>query len=394
MRTANIVIHQAALTHNLALAQQLTPTAKVLAMVKANAYGHGVEHCLPALQEADAIGVATMAEARQAKTLGWHKPIVLIEGAFSEEEWQQSNQLNCQCVIHQHQQVDWALNSVLSVLTPQTLWLKYNTGMNRLGFSTDDVLPVAKQLHAAGYHIILTSHFANADDASHPLNQQQIGLFTQMLHTLKHEVADSIEGSLCNSAGMVNFPDCHFDWVRPGIFLYGSSPILQKTAQQLNLQAAMSLHARLITVQPLTTGNMVGYGSRWVAKKDGRIGIVSIGYGDGYPRVVDASAWVAVRELEKKELEKPAPSHIYRCPVIGRVSMDMIMIDLSHVPDTVGQGAQVILWGNDASLDAIAIPHAVPHIDDIAAAANTISYELMCRLTNRPTRITKSLNIV
>lgn len=384
MRTANIVIHQAALTHNLALAQQLTPTAKVLAMVKANAYGHGVEHCLPALQQADAIGVATMAEAIQVKTLGWQKPIVLIEGAFSEEEWQQSSQLNCQCVIHQHQQVDWALNSVL---TPQTVWLKYNTGMNRLGFSTDDVLPVAKQLHAAGYHIILTSHFANADDASHQLNQQQIGLFTQMLGTLKREVANTIQGSLCNSAGMVNFPDCHLDWVRPGIFLYGSSPILQKTAQQLNLQAAMSLHASIIAVQPLTAGAMVGYGSQWVAKQEGRIGIVSIGYGDGYPRVVDASAWVAVRELEK-----PATSHTYRCPIVGRVSMDMIMIDLSHVPHSIGEGAQVILWGNDASLDAMvpAAHHAVPHIDDIATAANTISYELMCRLTNRPLRLSST----
>lgn len=367
MRTATITIKQNALSHNLQQVKNLAPNAKILAMVKANAYGHGVAAALPALQQADGIGVASFTEALEARQLGWDKAIGLVEGVFSAKEWQQAIDHNCSCVIHHAPQLTWALANIPKADNPtRTVWLKYNTGMNRLGFDDERVIDAAQKLHHAGYQLILTTHFANADDRTHPLNQTQIQRFDKVLQLLKDTLSADIKASLCNSAAVINFPNCHYDWVRPGIMLYGSSPVIDKRADELNLQPAMDFSARIMAIQTVKAGDAVGYCSRWTAAQDTKMALVSIGYGDGYPRIVSDEAYVCV--LDNKTAQR------YRCPIRGRVAMDMIAIDISAASH-IDLDTQVILWGN------------APSVDEVAAYAGTIGYELLCRLSTRPQRL-------
>ena len=366
MRT--ITIKPKAITHNLNQVKQRAPHSKVLAMVKSNAYGHGVAAVLPALQQADGIGVATLTEALEARQLGWNKTIGLVEGAFSADEWQQAIDHEISCVIHHGPQLEWALQDVPPAgSATRVAWLKYNTGMNRLGFNTEEVLSVAKRLHEAGYQLILATHFANADEREHPLNALQIERFSSVLATLQATISPDIQGSLCNSAGVVNFPEHHYDWVRPGIILYGSSPVTDQSAQALDLQPAMEFSAQIIALQTVRANDAVGYGSHWQAQTDTRTALVSVGYGDGYPRVVTSDAYVTVIDADSTQ-------H-YRCPVIGRVAMDMIVIDISDAPESLALDSKVVLWGD------------APRVDEIAGHAGTISYELLCRLSIRPNRV-------
>ncbi|WP_201556321.1 alanine racemase [Psychrobacter sp. 72-O-c] len=371
MRTATITINPNALTHNLMQVKKIAPTAKILAMVKANAYGHGVAMVLPALQQADGIGVATFDEALEARQLGWDKTIGLVEGVFSANEWQQAIDQSFSCVIHHRPQLDWALENVPSANSPTRLvWLKYNTGMNRLGFNDENVIQAANQLHDAGYQLILTTHFANADDHDHPLNAIQIQRFADMLTVLRDNVSQDIRGSLCNSAGLVNFTDSHYDWVRPGIMLYGSSPVNNKSAYDLNLQPAMDFSAQIMAFQTVKASDAIGYGSRWIAQQDTRTALISIGYGDGYPRVINDDSYVSVIDANTDD----GTTQSYPCPVRGRVAMDMIVIDISAVPENIALNSKVVLWGS------------APHVDEVAAHAGTIGYELLCRLSSRPER--------
>lgn len=379
MRNASITLNSAALTHNLnQVINKIPKKTKILAMVKADAYGHGVKHCIPSLQQADALGVACFDEAKQIRSLGWQKGIVLIEGVFSQQEWAESIEAQCQSIIHHQHQVQWALQQVPDADSDcRTLWLKLNTGMNRLGFEPEEIVAVAKKLVDAGYNLILTSHFANADDPNHPSNANQIKVFTEALTDLREQVDSNIKASLCNSAGILNFPECHFDWVRPGIMLYGSTPLEGISAQELQLQPVMTFAASLMAIHNIAAGASVGYGSRFVANRPIIKGIVSIGYGDGYPRVVDGSAWVTVKQTASDSTESEAAVS-YKCPVIGRVAMDMIAIDLTEVPNpTVGY--KVVLWGDP--------DQAEPSVDEIANSAHTLGYELLCRVTQRPTRV-------
>lgn len=365
MRT--ITIKPKAITHNLNQVKQRAPQAKVLAMVKSNAYGHGVAAVLPALQQADGIGVATLTEALEARQLGWEKTIGLVEGAFSADEWQQAIDHDISCVIHHGPQLEWALqNFPPAGSATNVVWLKYNTGMNRLGFNAEGVLSAAKRLHEAGYQLILATHFANADDHDHPLNVMQIERFSSVLATLKDTISLDIKGSLCNSAGIVNFPEHHYDWVRPGIILYGSSPVVDKSAQELDLQPAMEFSAQIMALQTVSANDAIGYGSRWRAQQDTRTALVSVGYGDGYPRVISDDAYVTVIDTNDNQS--------YRCPVIGRVAMDMIVIDVSKTPESLALDSKVMLWGD------------APRVDEVAGHAGTISYELLCRLSIRPNR--------
>lgn len=394
MRSATVTIHTGALRHNLTQVKKLAPTSKVLAMVKAGAYGHSVAACLPALEDADGVGVATFEEAREIRKLGWTKTVTMIEGAFSEAEWQAAIDYQMSCLIHHMPQVDWALTHRPDIKNEpyhptRTVWLKLNSGMNRLGFEADEIIKVAASLHEAGYHIILTSHFANADIKYHPYNEQQIALFNQVLVQLREQVCATISASLCNSAGTINFPDCHFDWVRPGIMLYGSSPLDGVASQKLDLQPVMTFSSALMAIHDLSTGAVIGYGSRYRADQPIKKGIISIGYGDGYPRVVSENAWASLQQGDT----------YYHCPIIGRVAMDMIAIDISAVPQPQ-LGDKIILWGNanPTPLDNkgrkdvkvitnIAKTSAIaPNVDDVAAWANTIGYELLCRMTPRPSR--------
>lgn len=366
MRT--ITIKPKAITHNLNQVKKLASQSKVLAMVKSNAYGHGIAAVLPALSQADGIGVATFIEALEARQLGWDKTIGLIEGAFTADEWQQAIDQDISCVIHHDQQLQWALDNIpLPDSATRVVWLKYNTGMNRLGFNAEDVMVAAKRLYEAGYQLILTTHFANADDHSHPLNALQIQRFSDVLSTLQANIGADIKGSLCNSAGIVNFPEHHYDWVRPGIILYGSAPVIDKNANELGLQPAMEFSAQIMALQTVTAGDAIGYGSRWTAQQDTKTALVSIGYGDGYPRVVSEDAYVSVIDTINQQS--------YRCAVLGRVAMDMIVIDVSTVPENAALNSKVILWGD------------APRVDEVAGHAGTISYELLCRLSSRPNRI-------
>lgn len=356
MRPTHITINLSALIHNLQRVKVYAPTAKVLAMVKANAYGHGVVGCLPALKQADALGVACLAEAIELQQAGWQKLIVLIEGVFSLAEWQYCVEHHIECVMHQQRQVDWALQHPPK--TPTTIWLKLNTGMNRLGFNAHEILAIAKQLNDAGYAIVLTTHFANADVLNHPNNQQQIERFDTTLQTLRDTVNPTIKGSLCNSAGIVNWADRHYDWVRPGIILYGATPVTHATAKQLDLKPVMHFGAGIMALHDLQAGESVGYGSRWVATAPARIGIVSVGYADGYPRVISDNAYVVVAGQQ--------------APIIGRVAMDMLMVDLTHTTG-VALDCPVQLWGD------------TPTIAEVATWNDTISYELLSMVTRRPT---------
>ena len=366
MRT--ITIKPQAITHNLNQVKKMAANSKVLAMVKSNAYGHGVAAVLPALQQADGIGVATLTEALEARQLGWDKTIGLIEGAFTADEWQQAIEHDISCVIHHAPQLQWALDNIPPANSAtRVVWLKYNTGMNRLGFNAEGIMAAAKRLHEVGYQLILATHFANADDSTHPLNSMQIQRFSDVLSTLQETISNDIKGSLCNSAGIVNFPEHHYDWVRPGIILYGSAPVIDKSAHELDLQPAMDFSAQIIALQTVQADNAIGYGSRWTAQKDTRTALVSVGYGDGYPRVISDEAYVTVIDTINDQS--------YRCAVIGRVAMDMIVIDVSTAPEDIALDSKVILWGD------------APHVDEVAAHAGTISYELLCRLSIRPNRI-------
>ena len=355
MRNTHVYIDLSALKHNLQIAKHHAPNAKVLAMVKANAYGHGAVECLPALTSADALAVACLKEAIPLQQAGWQKPIVLIEGAFSLEEWQYTCSHDLQCVVHHKEQLNWVLNYNHQYKKP-TIWLKLNTGMNRLGFKADEIVDIAKQLTDKGYELILVSHFANADVKNHPSNLNQIAIFDKVLTTLRQQVSSNIQGSLCNSAGIVNFTNQHYDWVRAGIMLYGATPIAEQTADALNLKNVMQFTASIIAIHDLAVGDCVGYGSRWQASKACQIGIVSVGYADGYPRVVSDDAYVIANSR-----------HL---PIIGRVAMDMLMVDITGMD--IGVGTTVELWGNQ-------LP-----IDKVAEWNGTISYELLCLVTKRP----------
>jgi alanine racemase len=350
MRDARILLDTQALRHNLARVRDYAPHSQILSMVKADAYGHGLAFALDALADTDAFGVAFLHEARQVRV---HSalPIVLMEGVFSLEEWQEAAALGASCVIHQACQIDWALSHVVA---GATVWLKLNAGMNRLGLAPDALLAAAQQLRAAGYQLILTMHFANADEPDHPLNAQQLAVF----HHIKQKL-EPIQASTCNSAALMQWPQYHFDWVRPGIMLYGSSPFADRSAASLDLTPVMTLQSHIIALHHLNVGDAVGYGSRWVAQRPTHLAIVAIGYGDGYPRVVDQSC-VSI--------------HDQLMPIVGRVSMDMLMVDVTDLSSAAHLHQAVILWGQS------------PHVDQIAHAAQTIGYELLCRLTQRPTR--------
>lgn len=357
MRTATIRICRSNLDHNAVLLKSKTK-AKLLAMVKADAYGHGIEAVVPALTAADGFGVACMSEALQVKScLKDNRPIVLIEGAFGADEWQQAIAYNLQCVIHHQAQLEYALALIPPFdCATRTVWLKVNTGMNRLGFDPTNAKQAAQTLMGAGYRVILTSHFACADTPHHPMNHAQIARFEALLGTLKNN-HPNLQASMCNSSALFALPQCHHDWVRAGIALYGASP-LDRCAKTLGLRPVMRLSAQVMAIHSLKAGETVGYGASWQAQQDTTLGIVSIGYGDGYPRhIQNAKVWL-----------NNAP-----VPIVGRVAMDMTAIDLAHTPAKIGD--EVEFWGERVA------------IDKVARWAGTISYELFCRLTSRPLRV-------
>lgn len=364
MRTATITIHQNNIDHNITTLKSFAPNRKLLAMVKANAYGHGIEFAVPAMAKADGFGVACMSEALAVRHLlpNDTRPIVIMQGAFNINEWQQAVALDFGCVVHCDEQLNFALQHPPKLHSnAHQIWLKYNSGMHRLGFLDNQILSVAKQLLDKGYRLILTSHFACADEPNNPMNARQIERFEHILTQLKADYGDNIQASLCNSAGIVNFKNQHYDWVRSGIAIYGGTPVANQSASELGLKPAMSLSAKIMAIQHLNANDSLGYGATWQADKDSTIGIVSLGYGDGYPRVVNNAKVLINNQI---------------VPIVGRVAMDMIAVNLTHISAKIGD--TVLFWGE---MNGQILP-----IDDIANCAGTIGYELMCRLTTRADR--------
>ncbi|WDZ52416.1 alanine racemase [Acinetobacter vivianii] len=353
MRQATVYIDSDALQYNFNRVKQLAPHSKIVSMVKANAYGHGVKDCLAALDATDAFGVACLEEALEIRQLGYTQPITLIEGIFSEDEMTHVIEQKLECIVHHTQQVEWLiLHKQAYNALGLKVWVKLNSGMNRLGFKVTEIIDVIQRLKADGFTCVLAMHFANAD-VDHPLNEQQIEQFLQV-----KEACAPILSSCCNSAAIYKYPELHFDFVRPGIMLYGASPFADKTIHDLDLKAVMTFSAEIIALNQIQQGECVGYGSTYAASCLSKIAIVSIGYGDGYPRAYTQQNFVAIDQQ--------------LVPVVGRVSMDMMAIDVTNIKAELG--TKVELWG----------PNRL--VDDVAAANGTIGYELLCRLSNRPRR--------
>lgn len=355
MREAHLTIDRSALLHNLQQVKQAAPNSKVLAMVKANAYGHGALLTAQILApHVDALGVAFLAEALALRAGGITAPIAILEGIFSADELEQALTHDCYLVVHQQQQIDWLRDYQGAKKT--SVWLKIDSGMHRLGFSPDKVVDAYQQLQALPVvdDIIMTSHFACADEPASAKTRQQLDCLNATYQQLP-----ALSRSFANSAGILAWPESHHDWVRPGIMLYGCSPFADQSAAELNLQPVMTLKTRLIAMQHIQTGETVGYGAGWSATRETRLGVIAIGYGDGYPRHIRANTPVLVNGQQTV--------------IVARVSMDMVTVDLTDIDANLGD--EVILWGEGLSADII------------ATQAQTISYELFCQVTERVERL-------
>lgn len=334
--------------HNLELARRRAAGARIWAVVKANAYGHGLAHALRGFAQADGLAMVEFDQARWLRESGWAGRILMLEGAFEPADLDEAAALGLDLVVHCEQQLGWLEGrSRGPVITVQ---LKLNTGMNRLGFQPAMFRQAYARLAALPtvYLSGLLTHFADADlPGGADLAQAR---FLELVAGLPQE------SSLANSAALIDRCQGRGDWVRPGVALYGASPFAGRSAAGLGLRAAMTLVSRLIGVQQLQAGDRVGYGSTFTAPAPMRIGVAACGYADGYPRRAPTGTPVAVAGV--------------RTRVVGRVSMDMLTVDLTPVP-AAEVGAEVELWGE-----------TVP-IDEVAAAAGTIGYELMCALAPR-----------
>jgi len=355
IRTATARIDHAALQHNFQRVKQLAPNSRRMAVIKADAYGHGMVAVAGTLVKAgaDAFAVACLSEALALRQAGVRLPIAIFQGFLDVDQLQQMAVLNLQPVVHQMWQIDMLQAQAQNLAQPITVWLKVDTGMGRLGISLDQAATCWQRLARceAVADVGLMSHFANADVPEHSINRQQIERFAELAGSLAG--ASAIGTSLCNSAGLTAFAEAQGDWVRPGIMLYGSSPLLQTSAAELELRPVMQLQSRLIAINTRRRGEFIGYGSLWQCPEDMRVGVVAIGYGDGYPRhaVQGTPVWIRGQ----------------RSQLLGRVSMDMLTIDLRGI-EQAQVGDEVELWGDQLS------------VDEVARHADTIAYELLCNM--------------
>ncbi len=353
-------IDLSALQSNLALARKAKPTSKIWAVVKANAYGHGLESALQGFVDADGLSLLEWDAAIRLRESGWTKPILMLEGAFDAADLKIADHHRLQIVIHHDLQLSMLKDAAPSLSAPLDVHIKINTGMNRLGFTVDriqSVYAVLRNLSCVG-KISFMTHFANAENNQAVLNaDNQYQQFSSAIKGLDGEI------SVANSAGVLFHKEMMADWIRPGVMLYGASPT-GEDAVAIGLLPAMTLHSQIMAIQNLQAGEFVGYGSIYKADKLTRVGVVACGYADGYPRHAKAGTPVLVDGQ--------------RVPLIGRVSMDMLTVDITALPH-VQVGAPVTLWGE-----------GLP-IDEVAAASDTIAYELMCAITPRVARAVKKI---
>ncbi len=362
-------IHTAALRHNLARCRAAAPDAKVWAVVKANAYGHGIERAFEGLRGADGFALLDFDEAQRIRTLGWRGPILMLEGCFDPRDLELCSRLGLWHTIHCNDQIDWL--AAHKTHEPHRVFLKMNSGMNRLGFKPNSYRSAWTRLTALTQveEITLMTHFSDADSPRFGKDgiAHQLAAFNEATRDLPGE------RSLSNSAACLRYcaEDLSTDWIRPGIAQYGSSTDFpEHDIAHWDLQPAMTLSSKIIATQDLQPGDSVGYGSGYVADQAMRIGIVACGYADGYPRIAQGGNAKGTPILVKGQ----------RTRTVGRVSMDMIMVDLSGLHGA-GLGSEVTLWGRSSQ-------GSVLPIDEVAICAQTVGYELMCGIALRvPTAV-------
>ncbi|MCW8108009.1 alanine racemase [Alteromonas ponticola] len=352
-RQTQALIHADALIHNYETISALTPDSKIMAVIKADAYGHGAVNVAKILQgRCPCYAVAISEEALILREAGIDEPIVIFEGAHQPQECEEAARLHCILVAHNHQQLDWLTKTPASRRPP--VWFKIDTGMHRLGFDLADIDKVMSEYAAlVTAQTVLVTHLASADDLSNRFTQHQLDKFAALQQRYK------LNCSIANSPATLGWPGTHAAWNRVGMGLYGGGPLPQLSAGS-TLKPAMTLQASIMSLRTITSGESVGYGQTWVAPRKSVIATVSIGYADGYPRHCPNGTPTVVRGQ--------------RAPLVGRVSMDMLNIDVTDIPN-VRLGDTVELWGSQVS------------INEVAKLAGTISYELMTRLSTRVPRV-------
>ncbi len=350
MRRTRVSINLTALHHNLQIVRQAAPGCRVMAAVKANGYGHGLVRVAQALHDSDGFGVACINEALQLRAAGITAPITLLEGFFHIDEIPLIEEHRLDLLLHHEAQITALEQASLS--STVRVWLKIDTGMHRLGVSPESATSLWQRLeaHPRLQPLGQMTHLACADDLHHPATARQIQDFAQATAGLSGERA------IANSAGILGWPETHCDWVRPGIMLYGVSPLVGGRAAEHDLKPVMTLSSELIAVNMVQKGDTVGYGATWTSPETMPVGVVAVGYGDGYPRHAGNGTPVLVNDQ--------------RVPLVGRVSMDMVCVDLRSQPEAC-IGDPVVLWGEGLPAE------------EVAEAAGTIAYELFCSVTQR-----------
>jgi alanine racemase len=351
MRPSRALIDLSALRHNYQLARETTG-AKALAVIKADAYGHGAVRVAQALEaETDGFAVACIEEALELRLAGIRAPVLLLEGFFEADELALIVEHDFWCVVHSL----WQLDAIerTAVGKPLNIWLKMDSGMHRVGIHPNDYQQAYQRLLASGKvaKVVLMTHFARADELGSVRTDEQVAIFQSAREGLQAQI------SLRNSPGVMGWPNVPSDWVRPGIMLYGATPFDQPQSVADRLQPVMTLESKVICVRELPAGEPVGYGGAYVTKAPTRVGVVAMGYADGYPRQAPTGTPVMIDG--------------HRSQLIGRVSMDMLCVDLTHVPGA-DVGSRVELWGK----------HVLA--SDVAASAGTIPYQIFCNLKRVP----------
>ena len=345
------VVDTGALRHNLRQARRAAPGSRVMAVIKANAYGHGIVPAAKALAEADGFAVARFGEGLALRAAGLTNRILLLEGVFSADQLAAAAQARFEVMVHSFEQLE--LLDALSGDAQVIAWIKVDSGMNRLGFRLDEFGAAYERLRR-NVHVhaepTLVTHLASADDRRNPQTRRQLDAFSSATSGLAGA------RSIANSAGVLAWPTSRADWVRPGLMLYGVSPFPSGTGAELGLRPAMTLRTEVIAVKDVKAGETVGYGGSWTASRDTRMAVVAAGYGDGYPRSSSSGTPVLIGGR--------------RVPLIGRVSMDMITVDVTDLP-VVAVGDPVVLWGSE-------IP-----VEEVAAHAGEIAWDLLCGVSQR-----------
>ena len=347
MRPLNATIDPQALIHNFKRVKDFAPNSKVMSVLKANAYGHGLIESAIALNKSEGFSVLTLGEAIELREFGFNQEILMLEGIYEGYEVAIASKLNINVVLHNQEQLNQILDA--KPKKPINVHLKVNTGMNRLGWMPEDLPQVFKVITSTPFigKVTLMTHFSSADEKEGIASQMKVFNNIQNDHQFDRSVA--------NSAALIRYPESHLEWVRPGIMLYGASPFDDSSINELDLKAVMSLDSQIISIQSLKKGESVGYGSSFVAESPIKIGVVACGYADGYPRHAPTGT--------------PAMVDNVMTSTVGRVSMDMLYVDISKIND-VKVGGRVELWGKNVPVDAV------------AKKAGTVGYELLCSISS------------